>query len=74
MSSLRVLIVGIGNPWCTDDGFGPAVIEQLDAQADVHDSRCCHRAVHQLMPELAAELTDVDLVVFVDASTDGTSG
>jgi len=71
------LLIGIGNPLRGDDGVGPWLVESwrqgraaleasgdqgLGAPADVQV-----RLVDQLLPELAAELAEVDRVLFVDA-------
>ena len=53
---LRSLLIGIGNPLRGDDGVGWRLAEELGGLA-----------VHQLTPELAAELAAVDRVLFVDA-------
>ena len=61
-----VVMMGYGNPLCGDDGFGPAVVQPLaqrilDASVRVHVTR-------QLTPELATELAEARLVIFVDAA------
>jgi hydrogenase maturation protease len=59
----RWLIIGIGNSLRRDDGVGPWLVERIEK---------CHavrtRIVHQLTPELAADVAECDGVVFVDAS------
>ncbi len=52
----RSLVIGIGNPLRRDDGVGWQLAEEVAGLA-----------VHQLTPELAAELAAVDRVLFVDA-------
>ncbi len=52
----RSLVIGIGNPLRSDDGVGWRLAEEVGGLA-----------VHQLTPELAAELSRVDRVLFVDA-------
>ncbi len=52
----RSLVIGIGNPLRSDDGVGWQLAEEVGGLA-----------VHQLTPELAAELAAVDRVLFVDA-------
>jgi hydrogenase maturation protease len=61
----RVLLLGIGNDLRGDDGAGPAVARALEGRVpwDV-------RAVHGLTPELADDLAEVDLALFVDAHAD----
>lgn len=64
----RSLVVGVGNPLREDDGVGWRLAEAL-AQAGAEVYTC-----HQLLPELAAELSQVDLVLFADARADGSPG
>jgi hydrogenase maturation protease len=54
----RDLVIGIGNPLRGDDGVGWWLVEELGPP---------HQAVHQLTPECAALLVDVERVLFVDA-------
>ncbi|MCC7264218.1 MAG: hydrogenase maturation protease [Candidatus Latescibacteria bacterium] len=64
----RLLVVGVGNPLREDDGVGWYLAEAL-GQAGVPTHTC-----HQLLPELAAELSQVDLVLFADARAGETPG
>ena len=50
------LVIGIGNPLRGDDGVGPLRAEQAGG-----------RSVHQLTPELAAELPELEAVLFIEA-------
>jgi hydrogenase maturation protease len=50
------LVIGIGNPLRGDDGIGALLAEQVSG-----------RSVHQLTPELAAELAELEAVLFIDA-------
>lgn len=59
MSAPPGLVIGIGNSLRQDDGLGLVVASQTYGAAV--------RLVHQLTPELAAELVGVDRVLFVDA-------
>ena len=59
------LIIGMGNPLRRDDGFGPAVLDLLEAEG--LPGRLKLISVHQLSPEIAEDLRTVDRVVFVDA-------
>jgi hydrogenase maturation protease len=61
-----VLVVGYGNPIRGDDGAGPYVARR------VGELRPEVRAVeaHQLTPELAVDLAEVELAFFVDARAD----
>ena len=60
-----VLIIGYGNESRGDDGLGPHVARAV-ADANLPGVRVL--IVTQLLPELAAELAAVRLVVFVDAT------
>jgi hydrogenase maturation protease len=68
----RVLVIGYGNSIRGDDAFGPVVAEQLDQALPPCDVDIFVR--HQLTPELAENIRDASLVIFVDASADGTAG
>jgi hydrogenase maturation protease len=61
----QTLVIGFGNTLRGDDGIGNAVAEAVAGMA-IPDVRAL--AVHQLTPELAADIADVDVVVFVDAA------
>ena len=50
------LVIGIGNPLRGDDGVGALLAEQVGG-----------RSVQQLTPELAAELAELEAVLFIDA-------
>jgi hydrogenase maturation protease len=63
-----VLVIGYGNTLRGDDGIGPAVAEAV-AALGLPGVRVL--AVHQLTPELAAELAECRLAVFVDAAASG---
>lgn len=63
-----VLVIGYGNTLRGDDGIGPAVAADV-ARLGLPGVRAI--AVHQLTPELAADLAETDLVVFVDAAMSG---
>lgn len=62
---MRWLAIGIGNPLRRDDGLGPWLAERIAAWRlpDV-----AIRIVHQVTPELAAEIAEHDCVLFLDAS------
>jgi hydrogenase maturation protease len=69
---VRALVCGCGNPFRTDDGVGhllaPAAAEMivsLGGEAEV-------RLEHQLLPEMAEEFGQYDLLVFADARVPGT--
>jgi len=71
VSAYKILIYGYGNPGRQDDGLGNAFIDSLETWAK-------HQKVegltfdsnYQLNIEDAAEVSDKDLVIFVDASTE----
>jgi len=69
---VKALVCGYGNPFRTDDGVGhllaPAVAEMISSlggEAEV-------RLEHQLLPEMAEEFGEYDLLVFADARVPGT--
>lgn len=61
---MNTLVIGYGNTLRGDDGVGPCVAEQLAALPGL---ALRSSAVHQLTPELAATIAQVDVVFFVDA-------
>lgn len=62
-----ILLIGYGNTLRRDDGIGIQVAESL-AATDLPGVRV--QTVHQLVPELAAELAEARAVLFVDATLD----
>jgi len=72
------LVVGYGNDLRSDDGVGQRVAEVVAAweilnvrSHGVYEVKSL--AIHQLTPELAANLADVDFAIFVDACEQITS-
>lgn len=65
---VNYLTIGYGNQLRGDDGIGQQVAELV---ADCHWENVRSLAVHQLTPELAAELAEVDCAIFVDACITG---
>lgn len=61
---METLIIGYGNTLRSDDGAGQAVAEAIANRA-LPGVRVL--SVHQLTPDLAAEIATVDRVLFVDA-------
>jgi hydrogenase maturation protease len=59
-----ILVIGYGNPLRGDDALGPYLVEQVAALKlpIVHT-----KAIHQLLPELAAEIATYSQVIFIDA-------
>jgi hydrogenase maturation protease len=61
---VRTLVIAYGNPLAGDDGIGAAVAGHFRARPGL-----AVEIVHQLTPELAADVALVDRVIFVDATT-----
>lgn len=61
---LKSLVVGYGNSLRSDDGIGVCVAKTVE-KWNMPQVRSL--ANHQLTPELAAELAQVDLAIFIDA-------
>ena len=61
------LVIGYGNPLRSDDGVGPWIAGQLE-QALIGVSQVTCLTAFQLTPELADDISQVDRVVFIDAS------
>ena len=61
-----VLVIGYGNTLRTDDGVGRHAAERLSDDPRLDGVRVIGR--HQLTPELALDISQAALVVFVDAS------
>jgi len=66
----RPLIIGFGNTLRQDDGLGCRAAELLRADSDAIDTLQCH----QLTPELATNVAQASLVVFLDAALDREPG
>jgi hydrogenase maturation protease len=66
------LLIGYGNPLRSDDAFGWRAAEQIAARHPRGDIEV--QMFHQLGPELAQSLSEADLVIFLDASCEGTPG
>jgi hydrogenase maturation protease len=62
-----VLVIGYGNTLRTDDGVGRLAAERLADDPRLGGVRVIGR--HQLTPELAIDVSQAALVVFVDASS-----
>jgi hydrogenase maturation protease len=60
----QILVIGCGNTLRGDDAVGYQVAEVV---AEWQIPRVRSISVHQLLPELAVAMTDVDVVIFVDA-------
>ena len=68
----RVLIVGIGNPFRSDDGVGWRIAQELSQE--LVDDEIQVMAMQQLTPEMSALVSQVERVVFVDAAASGEPG
>ncbi len=66
----KILVIGYGNTLRSDDGIGVRVAE-IVASWHLPEVRSLSR--QQLTPELAADLAEVDLVIFVDACQSSTA-
>jgi len=68
----RALIIAYGNPLRCDDGLAWHLAEALsraELPGDVEVITC-----HQLTPELASEVSQVSIALFVDAARNGIPG
>jgi hydrogenase maturation protease len=63
--SRRTLVIGYGNTLRGDDAVGRLIAEAI---ADWELPGVTALSVHQLVPELAADIAEADRVVFVDAA------
>lgn len=63
----KVLVIGYGNTLRSDDGAGQRVAMLVE---DWQLPQVRSLAVHQLTPELSAELATAQIVIFVDAYPD----
>jgi hydrogenase maturation protease len=66
------LIIGYGNPLRGDDGVGWHVSKELAAH--LQDSNIEILPSHQLAPELAEKISRSRLVLFIDATCEGSPG
>lgn len=68
---LQILIYGYGNPGRQDDGLGNLFVEKVKAWAQEKGlSNISFDSNYQLNIEDAAEISDKDIVIFIDASTE----
>lgn len=65
--AVPVLVIGYGNTLRGDDGIGPAVAAEV-GRLGLPGVRV--QIVHQLTPELSADLAEAAAAVFVDAGVD----
>lgn len=69
-----VLIIGYGNTLRRDDGVGAVAAERLAADPRLAGEDVAVRTAYQLLPEMALDMGDASLVVFVDADLRGLPG
>ena len=69
-----ILVYGYGNPGRQDDGLGVALVEQLEAwaAAEKFSGLACD-SNYQLNAEDALAIAGHDLVIFADATREGTA-
>jgi hydrogenase maturation protease len=72
MVKAHTLIIGYGNPLRQDDGIGWRAAELLEQTLPAGSAEIIQ--CHQLTPELAANLEDASVVVFLDAACDQEPG
>ena len=72
MTPAGVLVVGYGNSLRGDDGIGWHAAGLLATDPRLAGARVL--AQHQLVPELAADISQASLVVLVDAAAEGDPG
>jgi hydrogenase maturation protease len=66
---IKILIYGYGNPGRQDDGLGNYFVDQAKAWAEKNGlDHISFDSNYQLNIEDAAEISDKDIVIFVDAS------
>ena len=71
----RVLIIGYGNPLRGDDRLGWIAVERLEQIPELaRDPSVEFVTCHQLTPELAESVSQVDTAIFIDAAAEGTPG
>jgi hydrogenase maturation protease len=68
VTRIRTLVIGYGNPLRQDDGIGIRAAELLAKRLPPGNAEIIQ--CHQLTPELAAEIAESALVVFLDAACD----
>jgi len=68
----KTLIIAYGNPLRGDDGLGWHVARLLAGIAPGRNAEVI--TCHQLMPELAQQISEAPTVVFVDAASEGPPG
>lgn len=67
----KILVYGYGNPGREDDGLGPLMIENLEKGQDAWGLKAELRSSYQLNIEDALLISEMDMVIFVDAAKEG---
>ena len=67
----RVLVIAYGNPLRSDDGIAWQAAAALHRELPSSVRIMC---VHQLTPDLAEDVSLADVIIFLDASTNGKPG
>jgi hydrogenase maturation protease len=65
----KILLIGFGNPARADDGMGPALAEAIEAK---NIPGVIVDADYQLTIEDSAQVAENDIVIFADASINGS--
>ena len=68
----KVLVIGYGNTLRSDDGVGIYAVREM--QKSPTRSNIEFMEVHQLQLELAEPISQMNLVIFIDAAMHGISG
>lgn len=68
--SIRLVVIGYGNPSRGDDALGPELVQRLQRHLDQHRELSDIEVIEdfQLQIEHSLDLVDRDLVLFMDAS------
>ena len=67
-----ILIVGYGNPLKSDDSLGWRAAEEIVRQLPSPEIKVMR--VHQLLPEIAEEVSRAELAIFIDARSGEPAG
>lgn len=71
MTFKKILIYGFGNPGRQDDGLGPAFAEMMNDWCEKNTSEGISTdSNYQLNIEDALEISEYDIVIFADATTE----
>jgi hydrogenase maturation protease len=68
---MHALLIAYGNPLRGDDGIAWRIANEMRSSGSDDIHVLC---VHQLMPELAEAVSESEIVIFLDAATDGEAG